>query len=183
MGVSNMLCTITKWFISRSLDTDKEIPVPFRRHLQKCASCQEFQRAALRIQSRSVQDAGELISNTPEGLSERIKTHVFQQDASAQEKYGQKKHHSRWLIPAASTAAGAALLTVLLLIQPFQNQPKFRDNKELSLFNLLTRPAEKVKNVSLEVESPYERELETLQKAARSASRYVLDKLDLRIGS
>jgi hypothetical protein len=182
MGVNNMLCTITKWFISRSLDTNKEMPVLFRRHLRRCASCREFQRAALQIQSRSLQDAGKLINNTPEGLSGRIKAHVFQPDDSLQESYKPLKYRSRWLVPAASTAA-AVLLAVFLIIQPFQNQTQTPDNKELSIFNSLTRPAEKVKNVSLEVESPYERELETLQKAVHSASRHILNKLDLRIGS
>lgn len=178
-----MLCAITKWFISRALDTNKEMPVLFRRHLTKCASCREFVWASRRIETRAARDAGQLMEKTPAGLSERIKANVFQPDDSPQEAYKPLKTRSRWLIPMASTAAAAALLAVILFVQPFQNQKQTPDNKELSLFNSLTRPAEKVKNVSLEVESPYERELETLRKAARSASRYVLDKLDLRIGS
>lgn len=159
------------------------MPVLFRRHLRRCASCREFKRTSQRIQSSAARDARQLMDKSPEGLSKRIKAHVFQPDDSPQEAYKPSKYRSRWLIPAASTAAAAALLAVILIIQPFQNQTPVPDSKKFSLFNTLTRPAEKVKNVSFKVESPYQQELETLQKAARSASRYVLEKIDLRFGS
>lgn len=179
-----MLCSITKWFVSRKLDESKEMPSFFRSHLQKCTSCREFERTAQLIRKRAVSDAATLLDKTPEGLSDRIKAHVFQQEGFRQEAYRMLKHrHSRWLIPAVSTLAAAALMAVILLVQPFQNQLQPPDGKEPSLFNTITRPAEKIKNVSFEMESPYERELETLQKAAWSASRYVLDKIDLRFGS
>jgi hypothetical protein len=184
MGVSEMLCAVTKWFISRSLDRNKGMPVLLRRHVQKCASCRAFQQAALQIQSRAAREALPVFKNIPKGLSERIKSRVFEPDDSRQKVYRLlKHHHSRWLLPAASTAAAAALLAVVFIVQPFQNQPAAPGNGEFSLFNALIRPAEEAKKVSLEVESPYERELESLRKAARTAARHVLDRLDLRIGS
>lgn len=183
-----MMCPITKWFISRSLDSDKEMPALFRRHLRKCASCREFQRSLRVIQDRAAQDARAVLHETPEGLTDRVKAKVFQPHAVPLEKHSfPLRRRFRIFIPAASTALAAALLAVVLIWQPFQSKAPepaaAPDTAELSLFNKLARPGESMKNVSLSIESPYERELETLTQAVRSASRHVLDKLDLRIGS
>lgn len=181
-----MMCPITKWFISRSLDSGKEMPALFRRHLRKCASCREFQRALRVIQDRAAQDARGVLDETPEGLADRVKAKVFQPHAVPLEKHPfPLRRRFRIFIPAASTALAAGLLAAVLILQPFQSKAPdpAPAAAELSLFNKLARPGESMKNMSLNIESPYERELETLTQAVRSGTRHVLDKLDLRIGS
>jgi len=179
-----MMCLIAKWYVSRSLDSGKRVPALIRRHLEKCADCRKFERACRALEKRAAQDARTMLGEIPDDLSGRIKSHVFQSGGySSETRTAAPRRRSRLLIPIAAAALAAALIAAAVFFQPFQIRTPETAGNAFSFLQKIPQSGETLKKLSSNLESPYEKELEVLKKAVRTASRSVLDKLDLRIGT
>jgi hypothetical protein len=98
---------------------------------------------------------------------------------SLQRKAWQKKI----LIPVVSTSAVLLCVAWLIFLNPFGRSSSGRERPDIPLLRTFYATEENLQNLTSQIGIHYEKEWSSLKRAARDASRYFIEKLDLRINS
>lgn len=178
-----MICALSKWFISRSLDLDKEVPGFVRNHLKKCDSCREFLQFSQTLEEKAALDASSVIRETPDSVLDKVKPTVFKPPRPQA-----KSRLRQTLVPVVSISMAAILITIFVLFRPSQSPPP-QLNEGLSLltegdsflFGKDSTPRESLQSLASQLESPFDREWLSLKNAVKSASDRLSSRLDLKI--
>ena len=178
-----MICALSKWFISSSLDSDKEIPGFVRNHLKKCGSCREFLQFSQTLEKKAALDAASVIRETPDSVLDKVKQTVFKPPQPQV-----KSRLRRTLVPVVSISMAVILITIFVVFRPSQSpSPQLKGGLSLLtggdsfLFGGDSTPGESLQSLASQLESPFDREWLSLKNAVKSASDRLSSRLDLKI--
>jgi hypothetical protein len=178
-----MLCTISRWMISRAEDTGKKLPAPVERHLRRCGACGEFARTAATLSSRLRTGRSAWLAEAPD-FAVKIGPEPTPRPAG-----GAGAHAARrsWLslrpLPVAAAAlvivAGALILFQLVLKKP---APTAEDRAAaMAALRTITSVPAQFQGVVGQAESPLDQERRILERSVSSAVEYLQARLNIRI--
>jgi hypothetical protein len=178
-----MLCTLSRWLISRAEDTGKALPRFAGRHVRGCRACGEFARTATTLSSRLRTERSAWLAEVPDFAVERGL------DATPLEaaKAGPRVRRRSWLslrpLPVAAAAlvivAGALILFQLVLKKP---APTAEDRAAaMAALRTITSVPAQFQGVVGQAESPLDQERRILERSVSSAVEYLQARLNIRI--
>ncbi len=178
-----MICTLSKWFISSSLDSNKEVPGFVRNHLKKCGSCREFLQFSQTLEEKAALDAAAVIRETPDSVLYKVKPIAFKPpQPQAKSRLG------RTLVPVVSISMVAILITLFVVIRPSQSPPVQLNGEQsiltggdFFLFGKDSTPGESLQSLASQLESPFDTEWLSLKNAVKSATDRLSSRLNLKI--
>jgi hypothetical protein len=178
-----MICALSKWFISSSLDSNKKIPGFVRNHLSKCGSCRQFLQFSQTLEDQAAKDAATVIQKTQVSLVGRMKRKAFLKPEP------RKRYRlGRPLIPALSLSLVAVLVVLFFVFRPNPSPAptpvpgsSVLAPYESFLFGRDSNPGGSLKNLASQMESPFETEWQSIQKKVKSAADSLKSRLDLKI--
>ncbi len=147
-----------------------------RRHMERCGSCHDFARMGHELNIRLTGDAAELIKKTDTALDHRILAAL---EARPEPSYRRSRKGFRFQPMPILYAALALILVVtgLLVLSP-RSGPKDNDNSSLMTRILNTDSISIEESTPVlpkfmaKVESPMNREIDSLKNAVVSAKNY-----------
>jgi hypothetical protein len=178
-----MLCTLSRWLISRSEDTGKALPRFARRHVRRCRACGEFARTAAMLSSRLRTERSAWLAKVPDFTVELGAGAA----ASPLPQDGAREPRRSWLslrpLPVAAAAlvvlAGALVLFQVVLKKP---APAAEERAAaLAALKTITSAPEGLQGVIVEAESPLDKERKILEKSVSSAVEYLQARLNIKI--
>jgi hypothetical protein len=178
-----MLCTISRWMISRAEDTGKKLPAPVERHLRRCGACGESARTAATLSSRLRSERSAWLAEVPEFAVGRGSEAM---PRPAAEK-GARAPRRPWLALRPLPVAAAALVIVagaLILFQVVLKEPApTTEDRAAAMASLktITSAPKGWQGVVRQAESPLDEERRILEKSVSSAVEYLQARLNIRI--
>lgn len=176
-----MFCLIYKWIISWVLDSGKGLPGAVNRHIDRCSSCREFARLSGSLAARLTQDAPEFLQkshDTNEWLNIKISSALDTKTPTHSIRRQRFNFMPKPALAAALVLAAVVTAVIFLVIPsttPTPAGPSINDfSKPVTVKNPL--------NVVLQVESPIEAEMRSLEKSINSAAKFLVSCLDVKIG-
>jgi hypothetical protein len=175
-----MRCRINKWLISRSLDREKSFPRQVRRHIESCATCREFARFSQSLAEKAQRDADVLFEKSPTFRPEDIiaKAEFF----PTPEEAAWPKRRLFW-IPVVSTAAVGLIVAAVIFLHPWAPAGPASFWEQIDTLKKIHLSGRSIEGLAVGAESPLETEYESLKKAVESATKFLLDRLDIGIGA
>jgi hypothetical protein len=110
-------------------------------------------------------------------MIERIKKKASDKQAATRPKTSRK----RWFVPAVSTAVGVILVAVILILQPFTPSSQDLSGKRSQIFQALSLSDIDLRAYKGYIDSPFEREWESLKKAVETSKDKLIPYLSLRL--
>ncbi|MGB8959655.1 MAG: hypothetical protein WCC00_11670 [Candidatus Aminicenantales bacterium] len=182
-----MLCTISRWMISRAEDTGKPLPRIVERHVRRCGVCGDEARSSASLASRLRGERSALLAEVPEfptGLeSDR------EQPGRGSRAVDTTRPRSRrpWLalrpLPvAASLIVLVAAGLVLFRVIPRGTAPSAEDRiAARAAIRALTSAPKGLQGVFGEAESSLDKERQILERSIVSAVDYLQARLNIKI--
>jgi len=182
-----MLCTISRWMISRSEDTGKKMPRLIERHIVRCGACGEFARVSASLSSRLREERAAWLAKVPDfpvDLGRGLETTM--QGARAIEA---GRPLSRRLLfglrplPIAVTAlVVVAAALVLFQVVPKGSAPTAQDRAAArAAIKSFTSAPGGLQGAVGKAESSLEREGRILGQSLSSAAEYLQARLNIKI--
>jgi len=181
-----MLCTISRWMISRSEDAGKRLPRFIERHIVRCAACGDFARASASLPSRLREERSAWLAKVPDspvdlgrGLEttmEGARTIEARRPGSRRLLFGLRP------VPVAATVlvvVAAALVLSQVLKEPPMS-PQDRASARAAIKSLTSAP-EGLQGAVGKAESSLEREGRILGQSLSSAVEYLQARLNIKI--
>ena len=182
-----MLCTLSRWMISRAEDTGKKLPSIVARHVRRCGACGDQARAAASLSARLKGERTAWLAAVPE-FSAGLKRDREEPDmASRAADTARPKPRRSWLalrpIPvAASLIVLAAAGLVLFRVIPRETAPSAEDRVAArAAIKTLTTAPEGLQGVIGEAESSLDRERRILESSVVAAVDYLQARLNIKI--
>lgn len=178
-----MLCTISRWMISRAEDTGKALPRFAGRHVRGCCACGEFARTATTLSSRLRTERSAWLAGVPDFAVDRGSDAT----PSPAAKAGAREQRRSWLALRPLPVAAAALVIVaggLILFQlvPKKPVPTAEEGASaLAALKTITSAPQGLPGFIGAAESPLDRERRVLEKSVSSAVEYLQARLNIRI--
>ena len=173
-----MFCMITKWFISRSLDTGKKLPGFVTHHLQSCADCRNFHTLSGSLTQRLTRDGGVILRERDDALNERIHSSLAPEPQPVVVK---RRKPSHIFVPAFAAALFVLVVAMGVVLQDrTPGAPGSDQNPLTGLSGLLPEKASLPELVG-RVESPMETEMSGLKQTVNSAAKFLISCLDIKI--
>jgi len=178
-----MLCTLSRWLISRTEDTGKALPRFAGRHVRRCPACGEFARTAATLSSRLRSERSAWLAEVPDFAVERGPDATPKPAAKA----GAREPRRSWLslrpLPVAAAAAvivaGALLLFQVVLKEP---APTAEERAAaMAALKTITSAPQELQGFLGAAESPLDKERRILEKSVSSAVEYLQARLNIRI--
>jgi hypothetical protein len=178
-----MLCTLSRWLISRAEDTGKALPRFAGRHVRRCPACGEFARTAATLSSRLRSERSSWLAGVPDFAVDRGPDATPGPAAKA----GAREPRRSWLslrpLPVAAAAtfivAGALLLFQVVLKEP---APTAEERAAaMAALKTITSAPQGLQGFLGAAESPLARERRVLEKSVSSAVEYLQARLNIRI--
>ncbi|MBD3415199.1 MAG: hypothetical protein GF421_12325 [Candidatus Aminicenantes bacterium] len=173
-----MKCYLTRWYVSRSLDSAKSIPSVLKPHLRKCPSCQHLRNSFQDIHKRAGQDAEAVLHQTSPLLTKKVKEKAFY-ESLPEPKIKQRMS----LVPVASAAVVLVCIVMFMVFNPFKQSISKAERPHPPVLNTFFGTGETLQDLTSQIGSHYETEWDSLKKAAQTASQYFIQKMDLNIDS
>jgi hypothetical protein len=168
-----MFCSIHKWFISRALDSGKQIPGPVDRHLRRCTSCQEFVQFCESLKHRCVQDKPDFLKIQNESLKEKILSSL---DEAPTRSVSARKP---LLVPILAAASLLLVISISIIWLTAPDSSQLLPVNQLFESNLAQTSIE---DTLIKIESPLEEEIVELRETMKSTTEFLLACLDPNIG-
>jgi hypothetical protein len=162
-----MLCSLYRWYLSRSLDLDKPMPAFLARHGLRCRSCQEFTDFCTMLKPKAAGDFKNLLEESSLPSPQRISLQA--------DKKPVDRRKQLFTVPSLSAAAVVFIIIASLIWLTFFPH-KERDFPDVNLSNL------SLEKVAMNFEDPYEKEYLELKRTMKSTADYLVACLDIQIG-
>lgn len=146
-----MICSISKWLISGTFDSHRDVPGFLRPHINRCGSCRDFFHLSRTLEKRAAEDARLIIQETPDSLPEKVKSQPFRPVEQKKHNWGLHK-----LIPVVSVSIAAILLAVFLLFQPSRTPSPSIGLDSFFMFGRNSLPGGTLQKLAYQIESPYD---------------------------
>ena len=181
-----MFCSLYKWRISSSLDSDEPMSARLRRHLDRCPQCERFYRRCLEIGPRLTAEADSALaeSDVSPALHAQILRHCREgRGQSAARPGGAQRRRRRPTLVAAAALLLLGILAALFLAAPGEPQPerKLADETHPVVW-LADAPALAATSAAViegALEEALEVELASLGAEARAMADVLLDALPM----
>lgn len=176
-----MLCTLSRWMISRSLDTGAKLPRAIERHVGRCRDCGAFARASMTLASRLKSERAAFLDKVPD-----FPLDFGREPARA---VGAARGARRLLfgLRPLPVAAAALLLVVAagVLVLQSDRRPVPADPRDLAAakaaLKSLTSAPEGIPGAVGQAESALDRERRILEKSLIEAADYLQARLNIKI--
>lgn len=162
-----MLCSLYKWYVSRSLDLGKSIPAFFSRHGLRCRACREYTDFCATLEPKAACDFKKLLQEPSPALPQISTLQANKKPVRNGNKF--------FRFPALSAAAVILVIFVCLVWLTFFPV----EEKEFPGINLSSLSLEKA---AMNIEDPYEKEYLELKRTMKTTANYLAACLDVRIG-
>ncbi len=182
-----MLCTISRWMISRAEDTGKRLPRIVERHVRRCGVCGDHARSSASLSSRLRAERSAWLAKVPDfasGLDPEPEAPMSRpRDAVA----APAKPRRPWLalrpLPvAASLIVLAAAGLVLFRVIPREPAPTAGDRVAArAAIKTLTSAPEELRGALGGAESSLDRERRILERSVVSAVDYLQARLNIKV--
>jgi len=183
-----MLCTLSRWMISRAEDTGKKLPRIVERHVRRCGVCGDLARSSASLSSRLRAERSAWLAKVPDFASgldpEREASMSRARDAvvAAPAKPRRPWLALRPLPVAASLIVLAAAGIVLFRVIPREPAPTAEDRVAArAAFKTLTSAPEGLQGALDGAESSLDRERRILEKSVVSAVDFLQARLNIKI--
>jgi len=182
-----MLCTISRWMVSRAEDTGKPLPRIVERHVRRCGVCGDQARSSASLASRLRGERSALLAEVPEfpaGLESDGEQPRRGSRAADTARPGARRP---WLalrpLPvAASLIVLAAAGLVLFRVIPRGTAPSAEDRVAArAAIKMLTSAPQGLQGVFGEAESSLDKERRILEKSLASAIDYLGARLNIKV--
>lgn len=162
-----MLCSLYRWYVSRSIDLGKSIPAFLSRHGLRCQACREFSGFCRTLEPRAAHDFKNLLAESSPTSSQIFSLHVNKKPAQNGNKF--------FRAPLLSAAAAVLVIFISLVWLTFFSV----EQKEFPGINLSSLSLEKA---AMNLDDPYENEYLELKRTMKSTAEYLAACLDVRFG-
>lgn len=162
-----MLCSLYKWYVSRSLDLGKSIPAFLSRHGLRCQACREYSDFCATLEPRASRDFKNLLKESSRSPSQISTFQVNKKPVRTGNKF--------YKTPLLSAAAVVLVIFVCLVWLTFFPTKE----KDFPIINLSSLSLEKT---AINLEDPYEREYLELKRTIKTTAEYLAACLDVRFG-
>lgn len=179
-----MLCTLSRWLISRAEDTGKALPRFAGRHVRRCRACGEFARTAATLSSRLRTERSAWLAKVPDFAVEMGAEALPSRVAEAGERAPRRSWLSLRPLPVAAAAALVLVAGALVLFQAVLKKPAPTVEERaaaLAALKTITSAPEGLQGVIVEAESPLDKERKILEKSVSSAVEYLQARLNIKI--
>lgn len=180
-----MLCTISRWMISRAEDTGKKLPGFVERHIGHCRGCGAFVRASMSLSAGLKAGRSDLLAGVPDFVIDLEGTRVAGERRAAATT-SRAPHRFLFGLRPLPVAAAALLMAVtgVLLFQVTRREPA-PAAQDLSAaraaIKSLTSAPQELPGVVGQAESALDRERRILEKSLVSAVDYLQARLNITI--
>ena len=175
-----MFCFIYKWIISWALDSGKGLPGAANHHIGRCSGCREYTRLSGLLATRLSQDAPGFLQrghDSYDTLNIKITSAL---DAKSPPQLTPMRRF--YFMPKPALAAALVVLAVAIAVI-FQVIPFTAPGTgERSINDLSESIVKNPLKVIEQVESPIESEIRSLGQSINSAAKFLVSRLDVKIG-
>ena len=182
-----MLCTLSRWLISRAEDTGKRLPRIAERHVRRCGACGDHARSLASLSSRLKAERSEWLAKAPEfyaGLEpDRKEPRMGSRAVEAARPRSQRSWLALRPLPvAASLIVLVAAGLVLFRVIPREPVSSAEDRvaARAAIRTLTSAPAG-LQGVIGEAESSLDKERRILESSVVSAIDYLQARLNIKI--
>ena len=178
-----MLCTLSRWLISRAEDSGKALPGFAGRHVRQCRACAEFARTTATLSSRLRSERSAWLAEVPDFAVDRGPDPAPRPAAKA----GAREPRRSWLALRPLPVAAAALVIVaggLILFQVVLKEPAPTAEDRaaaMAALKTITSAPQGLQGFIGAAESPLDRERRILENSVSSAVEYLQARLNIRI--
>jgi len=169
-----MRCGIVKWLAA----SDRNLPRPARRHLDRCPSCRDFVQEGRALAGAAKRDAALFLAEMPSpksgGLFDRMLGEVRSPSAPV-------RVAAKFWIPASVAAGLVFVALVVFRSGAVPPAPSWSDL--VAPVKSFPFPGEVLGGLAVEAESPLDREYRSLERALASAAQSLKASLDLGLPS
>ncbi len=182
-----MLCTLSRWMVSRSEDTGKKLPKFAERHVRRCALCGEYARSSASVSSRLKAERSawlDKISDFPSGVESSREPLTQGSGTVAAVATGRRR---AWLALRPLPVAAAVLVIVagaLVLFQIVLKEPAPTAEERaaaIAAIKTLSSAPQGLQNVIGGAESSLDQERRSLERTVSSAFEYLQARLNIKI--
>lgn len=173
-----MLCTISRWMISRAEDTGKKLPRFAERHVRRCGACSDYARSTASLSSRLRAERSGWLAQAPE----------FPSGLGAGREQLPAKTRARLLFGLRPLPVAASVIVliaagfVLLRVIPRDSAPSAEDRiAARAAIRTLASAPEELRGVMGAAESSLNRERQVLERSLASAVDYLQARLNIKI--
>ncbi len=182
-----MLCTISRWMISRAEDTGKKVPPVVERHIARCGACGVYARSSASLASRLTEERSAWLAKVPDfsvGLARDLEaSRLNPRTAEAGRPRPRRLLFGLRPLPVAATLlviVAAALVLSQVVRKDSPLSPRDRASARAAIKSLTSAP-EELQGAIGGAESSLEREGRILGQSVSSAVEYLQARLNIKI--
>ena len=182
-----MLCTLSRWMISRAEDTGKKLPRIVGRHVRRCGACGDHARASASLSSRLRGERSAWLAKAPEfpaGL-ERDRDQPEMGSRAAETAHPRSRRPRLALRPLPVAASVIVLVAAgLVLFRVIPREPELSADDRVAAraaIKALTSAPEGLPGVFSEAESSLDKERQILVTSIASAVDYLQARLNIKV--
>jgi hypothetical protein len=182
-----MLCTLSRWMISRVEDTGKKLPPVVARHVRRCGACGAYARASASLSSRLKAERSAWLAKVPDFPADLELEREASTSGPRNLVAGPAKPRRPWLalrpLPvAASVIVLAAAGLILFRVIPREPAPSAEDRVAArAAIRVLTSAPQGLRGVVGGAESSLDKERQILERSVASAFDYLQARLNIKI--
>ncbi len=178
-----MLCSMHKWLISRAVDSKKQIPAFTKRHLGRCDSCRKFTQLCGSLKQRFAHDTTAILKGYNKAIDQKIISALPEIKESrstlSRQGVGPNLFSKRtFLVPSLVAASLVLVISISIL---FLTLPRSSEVNSLANMSDLFKRAYPVRILE-KAESPLEKEYTELKETIESTAKFLISRLDVRLG-
>jgi len=178
-----MFCSIHKLLISRAVDSKKQIPAFTKRHLGRCDSCQEFAQLCGFLKQRFATDTAAVLKGYNKAIDQKVISALpeIKESRSILSRPGQGFNlfsKRTFLVPSLVAASLVLVISISIL---FMTLPRSKEVNSLANISDIFNRAHPARILE-KAESPLEKEYIELKETIESTAKFLISRLDVRLG-
>jgi hypothetical protein len=174
-----MLCTLSRWMISRTEDAGKKLPRIAERHVRSCPACGEYARACASLTSRLRAERSAWLAEAPDFSP----LAGFDAESSPAAPIPHRPRLALRPLPVAAAALAVIAVALILSQVVFKaSAPSEAARREAAdAIRSLSAAPQDLSGIIEEAESPLVRERRILERSVASAVEYLQARLNIKI--
>jgi len=178
-----MFCSIHKLLISRAVDSKKQIPAFTKRHLGWCDSCQEFAQLCGSLKQRFTHDTSAILKGYNKAIDQKVISALpeIKESRSTLSRPGLVSNlfsKRTFLVPSLVAASLVMVISISIL---FLTLPRSKEVNSLANISDIFNRAHPALILE-KAESPLEKEYIELKETIESTAKFLISRLDVRLG-
>lgn len=185
-----MLCTLSRWMISRAEDTGKKLPRVVERHVGRCRACGAFARASMTLAARLRAERSDVLAKVPDFSVDLGPDAAAPAPVPEARGLAAARRASRRFVfglrplPAAAAALIVVAVAGIVIFQAVRREPAAAPQDlaaaRAAIKSLAAAP-EELQGAVGGAESALDKERRILEKSVVSAVDYLQARLNIKI--